>query len=280
MLTWQADFYRRPLKNRNGEHLWELVVCNSTGTFEYIALCPQSEASLDWLISQLRQATTKSGSLPEAIAIFRPQSLSIMTAAGKTLGIKVQARRRCSALKKLLRNREAEYRQRSTYTGETYDSLALDSPPPMPLPENLWGDRWQFAALSAGSIVDAFSDRPIPILEMPEFLLPLNLGLPSTLLVPGVVIDGGRRSMQLARWLEEARPFAIKYIAGAPDGLILEAGLIERWVVATFEDKEVGEAAKVYEERKQLSQGLHFLLVQPDNSGMTYTGFWLLGNEQ
>ncbi|NEQ67039.1 MAG: DUF1092 family protein, partial [Symploca sp. SIO2D2] len=24
--------------------------------------------------------------------------------------------------------------------------------------------------------------------------------------------------------------------------------------------------------------GLHFLLVQPDDSGMTYTGFWLLQN--
>ncbi|MEO1376977.1 MAG: Tab2 family RNA-binding protein, partial [Cyanobacteria bacterium J06635_10] len=66
------------------------------------------------------------------------------------------------------------------------------------------------------------------------------------------------------------------YIAGAPDGLVLEAGLVDRWIVATFEDEEVAEAAKVYQQRKQQSQGLHFLLVQPDDSGMTYTGFWLL----
>ncbi len=108
---------------------------------------------------------------------------------------------------------------------------------------------------------------------------PLNLGLASTLAVPGVVIYGGRRSLPLARWLKEARPVALSYIAGAPDGLVLEASLVDRWIVATFEDSEVTAAAKIYEQRKQQSNGLHFLLVQPDDSGMTYTGFWLLKAE-
>ena len=85
--------------------------------------------------------------------------------------------------------------------------------------------------------------------------------------------------MQLARWLQEVQPLALNYIAGAPDGLVLEAGLVDRWVVATFEDKEVAESGQAYEQRKLLSQGLHFLLVQPDESGMTYTGFWLLKGE-
>jgi hypothetical protein len=60
--------------------------------------------------------------------------------------------------------------------------IALDKPPPLPLPENLWGDRWRFAALPAGNIEEAFAERPIPILQMPEFLLPINLGLASTVL--------------------------------------------------------------------------------------------------
>jgi RNA-binding protein Tab2/Atab2 len=124
-----------------------------------------------------------------------------------------------------------------------------------------------------------FSDRPIPILQMPEYLLPINLGLASTIPVPGVIIYGGRQSMRLARWLQQAHPVALNYIAGAPDGLVLEAGLVDRWIVATFEDKQVTAAAKAYEQRKQQSRGLHFLLVQPDDSGMTYTGFWLLGEE-
>jgi hypothetical protein len=50
----------------------------------------------------------------------------------------------------------------------------------------------------------------------------------------------------------------------------------DRWILNTFDDPDMRSAAQQYEQRKQASQGLHFLLVQPDDSGMTYTGFWLL----
>jgi RNA-binding protein Tab2/Atab2 len=148
--------------------------------------------------------------------------------------------------------------------------------PPQSLPDNLWGDRWRFASLPAADLEDAFRDRLIPILEMPKEWMPIALGVSSTTSIPGVVIDGGRRSLPLARWLQDSKPMSLNYIAGAPDGLILEAGEVDRWIVATFEDSEVRSAAQLYQQRKQASQGLHFLLIQPDDSGMTYTGFWLL----
>lgn len=277
MRVWQADFYRRPLRDATGQVLWELLICDSRRDFTYEALCPQSKANANWLVSQLRQAGGEN--LPEAIQVFRPQSLSLMETAAQQLGIKVEATRRTRALQEWLQERASQYSGQDNYTGEAYNPVAIDKPPPLPLPENLWGDRWRFAALPAGNIEEVFSDRPIPVLEMPEFLLPLNLGLASTVAVPGVIIDGGRKSMQLARWLENAQPVSLNYIAGAPDGLVLEAGLADRWVVATFEDKEVAAAARMYEQRKELSRGLHFLLVQPDDSGMTYTGFWLLQGE-
>ncbi len=163
------------------------------------------------------------------------------------------------------------------YTGT---QSPIDKPPPKPLPENLWGEQWRFATLPAGEIEEAFAFRPIPILQMPEFLLPINLGLASTVAVPGVIIYGGRQSMRLARWLDEANPVSLNYIIGKPAGLVLEAGLVDRWIVATFEDKEVANAAQAYEQRKQLSQGLHFLLIQPDDSGVTSSGFWLLRREE
>lgn len=274
MKIWQADFYRRPLRDAAGQVLWELLICNSTRTFEYEALCPQSQVNADWLVSQLQLAGVDQ--LPDLIQVFRPQSLSLIETAGLRLGISVEPTRRTFALKQWLQERAQLYRSMDNYTGEPYNSLALDKPPPVPLPENLWGEQWRFATLPAGDIEEAFAERPIPILKMPQFLLPLNLGLASTVPVPGVVIDGGRQSMRLARWLEDARPVALNYIAGTPAGMVLEAGLIDRWIVATFEDNEVAAAAQAYEQRKQLSQGLHFLLVQPDDSGMTYSGFWLL----
>ncbi len=148
--------------------------------------------------------------------------------------------------------------------------------PPVPLPENLWGDQWRFATLPAAELAQAFDGRMIPIVEMPESRLPLALGLASDLPIPGIVIDGGRQSMKLALWLQQAVPVAVSCVAGAPDGLVLAAGERDRWIVATFEDAEVRQAGQDFEQRKQASQGLHFLLVQPDNSGMTYSGFWLL----
>ena len=274
MQIWQADFYRRPLQDEAGKPLWELLICDAARTFEFSAVCSQSQANSTWVAHQFQQAQTQS--LPELIQVFRPQSLSLIQAAGKVLGIEVEATRRTAALKLLLQQRAKEYSSLPNYTGEAYSPIALESPPPVPLPENLWGDGWRFASLPAGDIEEVFQGRPVPILSMPELLLPLNLGLASTVPVPGVVIDGGRQSMRLARWLQDAKPFALNYIAGAPDGLILEAGLADRWVVATFEDSEVKAAAEIYQQRQQLSQGLHFLLVQPDDSGMTYTGFWLL----
>lgn len=263
MKIWQADFYRSPQQDTSGQILWELLICDLNRNFEYTATCPQSTANSNWLTDQIKLAASEK--LPDIIQVFRPQSLSLMEAAGRNLGIKIEPTRRTLALKQWLQ--EKQY------------PLTLDKLPPAPLPENLLGEEWRFATLKAGELVDIFAERLIPILSMPEFLKPINLGLASTTAVPGVVIYGGRRSLPLARWLDQAYPVALNYIAGAPNGLVLEAGLADRWIVATFEDSEVATAAQAYEQRKQQSKGLHFLLIQPDNSGMTYTGFWLLQAE-
>lgn len=275
MRIWQVDFYRRPLKNELGQPLWELLICDPSGSVPlFYDFCPQSEANADWVRTKLNQAD--GGTLPDIIQVFRPQSLSLIETAAEGLGISVEATRRTFKLRRSLLKRAKEYPLNPNYTQEAYDPLAVDKPPPLPLPENLWGEQWRFATVQAGDLIDTFTDFPIPIKEMPEFLTPIQLGLASTVAVPGIVIYGGRQSMQLARWLQEIRPVTINYVSGKPDGLILEAGLCDRWVMATFEDSEMAAAAQTYQQRKQLIKGLNFLLVQPDDSGMTYSGFWLL----
>lgn len=270
-MYWQADLYRRPIKDEAGQTLWELLICDPTSDFIYEAFCPQSQVNANWLVEQFQQALAKVPQ-PEKIQVFRPQCLSLMETAAQKFGIPVEATRRTEYLKAKLKARQ--YSQ----IGEPFNPIALEKPPPIPLPEKLWGEKWRFATLTASDIADSFAGKPVPILEMPEFLLPINLGIASTLPVPGVVIDGGRQSLKLARWIQESRPVALSYIPGEPDGLILEAGLVDRWVVATFSDREVSVAAQIFEQRKQETKGLHFLLVQPDDSGMTYSGFWLLQN--
>jgi hypothetical protein len=276
MKKWQIDFYKLPPTDKQQSNTWELAICDDRGQIIYEARCRQSQANSDWLVTQLGHAMGENR--PDVVQIFRPQVLGLLTIAAQQLGIEVEATRRTNVLKKALKKRA------SNYTSKTpnYNPVALDKPPPQALPENLWGEQWNFASIGARDLIEMFGDRPIPVKDMPESLLPLNLGIASTTPIPGVVIYGGRNSLQLARWLEQEKPVFLNYIpteVGQSGGLILETGLVERWIVATFEDREVAQAAQSYEQRKQASQGLHFLLVQPDDSGMTYTGFWLLKEE-
>lgn len=282
--VWEVDFYRRPLQDEQGHSLWELLICSPDRSLQFSAFCPQPEANSTWLTSQFRVAAQN---LPDRVRVFRPQSLSLIEAACRTLNVPVEPTRYTPALKQWLKERwsatgpwrSQQYSQMDGYTDQPYTPTELDQPPPLPLPEKLWGEQWQFAALPARDLEEVLLKRPIPILEAPEFLLPNRLQLPSAIRVPGVIIYGGRRSMNLAHWIQQQRPVALQAVTSAPSGLVLEAGLVERWVIATFEDPEVSTAAKGFERRKQLSQGLHFLLVQPDNSGVTYSGFWLLRME-
>lgn len=278
MPIWELDFYRRPLQDPQGNELWELLVCNPEGTLQDVVDCPQSQVSADWLAAQLHHLLKAGHDRPDVIRVFRPQTLHLLELACERLGILVEPTRRTPRLKSWLVERSQHYPTLPNYNRQPYQPLQLDQPPPVPLGENLWGDRWRFATLPAEDLAD-FGSYPIPILAMPEFLLPLTLGVASTTAIPGIVIDGGRKSLPLAQWLQQSHPIALNYVPGAPDGLILEAGLVDRWVVATFEDSDVKTAAQLFEQRKQASRGLHFLLVQPDDSGRTYTGFWLLKAE-
>lgn len=267
MIIWQTDFYKHSSSQDSQEKvLWELIICESNNNLIYHAQCPQNQANVNWLVTQLQEAAGEK--LPDLIQVFRPQSLSLLTLAGEKLGVKVEATRRTPALKKELEKRHGK--------------IKLEQPPPQALPENIWGKEWRFASLPAGDIVDLWSDRPLPILALPPSLFPINLGIASHIPIPGVIIYGGRKSMLLARWLEEQKPFALNYIPtqkGESGGLVLETGLVDRWIFTTFEDPEVAQAAESYNQRKLASKDLHFLLIQPEDSGMTYTGFWLLKEE-
>jgi len=263
--AWQVDFYRFPQPNSSNESIWELVICDEGDRSVKTKSCPQAEATVNWLVAGLEELAE--GSLPEKMRVFRPESLQLLQLAGERLGIPVEGTRRTGLLKEVLRDRGGEAR------------IKIESPPPQPLPEEIWGEQWQFASLNAEESEYRIPERPIPICEIPEELTPFRLNLGSTTQVPGIIIYGGRQSWQLAQWFAEAQPAAINYIptaVGESGGLVLEAGLRDRWVIITFEDPDVAKAGEKYEQRKQQTNGLHFLLIQPDDSGMTDTGFWLL----
>ena len=270
MTIWQADFYYHPTATQVKQ--WELVICSDSATDMqpiYTAQCSAVDANADWLEQQIQLAAKDKA--PDRLQVFRPQCLGLISTAAGRLKIPVEATRNTLALKQALRDR---YRH-----NPNYDPIALEKPVPQALPEDLWGEEWQIANIAAGQIIDLFGDRPIPICRMPQELYPLNLNLTSDIFIPGIVVYGGKKSMQLARWIEQQNPAFINYIpteVAKSGGFILETGLVDRWVFNTFESAEAAAIANKYKQRKQESKGLHFLLIQPDDSGMTTTAFWLL----
>lgn len=266
MKVWQVDFYYLPLSSTATIREWELTIYRECGSI-FTAKCFTAEANAQWLTKKLIAAAIHG--LPDRIRVFRPQTLNLISLAAAELGITLEATRNTPELKQVLQQQGKE-------------RLTLEKPVPQPLPENLWGEGWNCVNIAAKDLLELFGDRPIPIREIPEAWLPINLKLASTIEIPGIVVYGGKKSLILARWLEQEKPASLTYIPteiGKSGGLVLETGLVDRWIFNTFENEAVATVARSYESKKQASQGLHFLLVQPDDSGMTYTGFWLLKAE-
>ncbi|WP_204104067.1 MULTISPECIES: Tab2 family RNA-binding protein [Spirulina sp. CCY15215] len=266
MTIWQVDLYQSSRLSTETQAIWELIICDRQGNLIHAANCPQQEVSINWILAQWQNLTPK---MPDRLQVFRPQCANLLAEVAKQLEIPLETTRHAIAIKQLLRQR--------------HESVSVIKPPPQPLPDRLWGERWRFANLPAGESVRKFRDRPIPILDIPDDFDPVKLGLASSILLPGIIIEGGRRSMQLARWLQEVQPYSLDYIpteVGLSGGIVLEAGLCDRWILQTFSDPEVSHAAQQYQQRLQQSQGLHFLLIQPDNFNANYTGYWLLMREE
>lgn len=277
MNIWQADFYRRPLQDALGSPLWELIICDADRHLIWSEFISQKQANSHWLTEQLRSIPLPR---PDRLQVFRPQSVALLQVACQPLDIPVESTRHAPALKQLLQERIAYYRGLPHYIHEPYDPIKLDAPPPAPLPENLWGDQWRFGAIAAQDLIPAFQNRPIPVQDIPAAFHPDQLQIAPATPVPGVIIDAGRKSRSLTQWLQQAKPFSLNYISGDPDGLILEAGLCDRWILSTFSEADIASSARIFSQRRQETKGLHFLLVQPDNSGMTYAGIWLLKADQ
>ncbi len=266
--VWEVDCCRWGVGSDDRPQ-WDLFLCDRLNTFQYQAQVSQGNLSSAWVTAQLGQALALAPTLPRELRAFRPQAVNLLQPAAIALALPLCPTPHTPTLKgHRLIQAQAQ--------GIPGDPLAVERPAPVPVPETLWGDQWRFGAIAAADFQTDLAQAPIPIQSLPPHWLPLNAGIASTLPLPGVIIDGGRRSMALAQWLAQQGPVALEPQGGELGGLLLEAGLQERWVLATYGDPQVTAAAATFLARRQATQGLHFLLIRPDDSGITYTGLWLL----
>lgn len=146
---------------------------------------------------------------------------------------------------------------------------------PQPMPEDLWGDRWQFVRLTAEDLEFRLLERPIPIREVSSFSRPSEQKIAPNALIPGVMIEAGQQSMRLARWVATQQPVSLEAINRELGALMLRTQS-DRWIMATYQDEAVKEASENFEALKLTSSGIHFLLIQPDDTGTTHSGLWIL----
>ncbi len=186
----------------------------------------------------------------------------------------MKATRRTPALKHYLRRRAQEYQSLKTYTGEAYDPLAIEQPPPLPLPEDIWGESWQFAAITPADL-EQLMQYPLRILAFDMAMLPEALGLTSDVLIPGIILYGGRKSLKLAAGSKSRCPIAW-ICAGQPAGWCCTVACAIAGSFLTFDNAEIAKAGELFRDRLRSTQGLHFFLIQPTPNDTTYTALWLL----
>ncbi|AGY57422.1 Tab2/Atab2 family RNA-binding protein [Gloeobacter kilaueensis] len=267
MEPWELDFYRCPLVGAAGQRLWELLVCTASGRMLLSRFCEAKEATTDWLTAQLAALVTREGGPPLEIGSFRTATYNLALPACRELGIPLRHSRRTIAVLRQRAERERNiYPQRPDYR-PLPAAVALQKAVPEPFPDELLADSWGFSALP-GSEIAQLHQLPISYLEAPLIAIDAP--------VPGVFLFSATRARAIAGWLSVHEPVSLQYTRSQIDGIVLETGLDERWILATFNDPEMRRRGEQFQERLQQSTGLHFLAVRPEQSGHEITGFWLL----
>jgi hypothetical protein len=285
---WELDYYSRPILEVDGKKRWELLICSSpeppaappsqpgsgASPFRWTRACPATSVNSVWLREALEaalaEAETQGFSRPRRVRCMRGSMRPMVQRASEGLGIELVASRRCYSLMEWLREREAE-----VYPLEPGYLAGPLAPPPapirsvaVPLPEAVRGESWSWATLPASTLAEAV-DWEIGF----SGLLSLPTLADANVMVPGIRLFGGLRALAIAGWLAGLEPVRLE-IAG--NQLVLEAGLEDRWLLATLPEPEARAAAEAFAMARRQCCGLQFIAVQAAETEPRLEGFWIL----
>ena len=284
-LDWELDFYSRPILDPDGRKRWELLICSSPdplqlaggdgpGSFRWQRDCPADSVNSIWLRQSieaaLQEALEAGWQAPRRLRCWRGSMRTMVQRAAEGLGLELVPSRRCYQLVEWL-----QQRQRDVYPLDPgYMAGPLAPPPqairpvPVPLPEALRGDSWDWATLTSGALAEAH-EWPIGFAG----LLPLPAGLPPETPVSGIRLFSRTRALAIAGWLAGLEPVRLEIEANQ---LILEAGLEDRWLLANLTPPEAEAAASAFATCREQAGGLQFIAVVSGPEAELLEGFWLL----
>lgn len=269
------DFYASPLRDEHDKRVWDLLVCDASGSLQESRFCSNQEVNSDWVAAQLQELLAQSPTRPTAIRVFRSRMSSIMQRGCEAAGIPMRPSRRTYHLQRWIKERrQTVYPHHPTYTYNPQDVLEdpLFLTDPSPLPDTLRGEKWAIVTLQAQDLRQAES-WPTQFGECFDFDW---AGIPDDAIIPGLLI-GSSRAVAMAAWMSGLEPSFLRYVdGGSRIGLALEAGQNEGYWVAQFRDDATRAEATGFEERKHQAQGIHFLAIQEQLGSPAFAGFWLL----
>jgi hypothetical protein len=281
---WELDYYSRPILEPDGKKRWELLICatpDPSGSaqepgepFRWARTCPASSVNSVWLReaieAALAEARAQGYGQPRRIRCWRASMRTMVQRSAEGLGLELVPSRRCYSLVEWL-----QHRQRQVYPKEPGYQVGPLAPAPqairpiaVPLPEAVRGDRWDWATLPFDALAEA-SDWEIGFAG----LVNLPQAVSGTTPIPGIRLFSRTRALAIAGWLAGLEPVRLEM-----DGeqLVLEAGLEDRWLLATLPEAEAVAAADAFAAAKENAGGLQFIAVQSADGAERLDGFWLL----
>lgn len=277
---WELDFYSRPILEPDGKKRWELLICATPDSiqdspgFRFVSTCPAGSVNSSWLKQALQSALESARSQdldpPRRLRCWRASMRTMVQRAAEGLGLELIPSRRCYALVEWLQEREREVypREEGYMAGPLAPGPIPIQPLALPLPEAARGDRWSWATLPIAALKDAV-DWPLGF----NGLVPIPAGLNDDSPVPGLRLFSASRSLAIAGWLAGLEPVRLE-ISGRQ--LVLEAGLEDRWLLASLESPEAEAAAQAFAASIAEAGGLQFIAVQASETASSLDGFWLL----
>ncbi len=287
--VWELDFYSRPILDENKKKQWEVLICetqtDSQGSledgFRYAQFCPPNTVNSIWLREAIETAIEKAGETPSKIRFFRRQMNNMIVKACEDAGLEASPSRRTYTLNHWLNQRQQDfYPSQEGYDEKTANNASVAYPTlnAIALPDAVRGDKsdkWAFVSLEAS----AFED-------MKEWDMRFGEGFPLALAdlspdtkIPGFIIFS-QRSLPLAGWMSGLELVSLKFQAKPLPILCLETGLSDSWILANLTDKNSIAEAQGFEDTKKKAQGVHFLAIQSRPDVETFSGFWLLKDDQ
>ncbi|MBF2027858.1 MAG: Tab2/Atab2 family RNA-binding protein [Oscillatoriales cyanobacterium C42_A2020_001] len=277
---WELDFYSRPILDKSGKKVWEVVVCESPinvktepdTLFRFAEYCASTEVNSERLLEALKTAIAHSPNPPSRIRFFRQAMKNMITKACKDLDIPSVLSHRTYALNQWLQQRlEEEYPKHPGFQPGANPSIQFAATVAQPLPDALIGQKWAFVSLEA-SVLEDMNEWAIDFSEA----FPLSLAnLPPDAVVPGIILFSSR-AVAMAGWMSGLELGYLTVDAESPPRLLLETGIGDRWILANLGNPQLWAEAQTFETAKQQANGVHFLAIQANPETEAFAGFWLL----